>query len=117
MRDVADSRQCTQQRGVTVRHKGFDGAVALLAVRVTLLLMLALRGVLITLQTAQQTIDEVILEPVVLMGDERQHMQVAVFIGAADDLKDFRFDDAVGIVVDALMGFFAGIPEKVYSRI
>lgn len=60
----------------------FERVVALLAPHVTLILVLALGAVLEGLQAAQEDIDQVVVQPVILMRDEGCQMQVS-FVRAA----------------------------------
>jgi hypothetical protein len=65
--------------------------------------MLAQCAVLKTLQTAQQDIHQVILEPVILMSDKGDEGQITVFLIATSQLKDFGFDDTVSKVLDTVL--------------
>ena len=65
--------------------------------------VLAQCAILKTLQTAQEDIDQVILKPVILMSDKGEEMKIAIFLLATGQLKDLGFDDAVGIVLDAVL--------------
>lgn len=57
---------------------------------------------MIALQADEQHVDQVVLKPIVLMGDKGDEVKVAVFLLAAGELENFRFDDAIGVVSDAL---------------
>lgn len=80
----------------------FERVVALLAPHVTLILVLALGAVLEGSHAAQEDIDQVVVQPVILMRDEGRQMQVSFVRAAPGELKDLRFDDAVGIVLNAV---------------
>ena len=88
------------QRG----RQGFQGVGPLLAAVVAGLLVVALRGVDRRLQGRDQHVDEVVLEPPILMGDERDQVEVTVLLGPAGDLEDVRADDAVGVIPDRVVG-------------
>ena len=75
--------------------------VLLLAAGITLLLVLAEGTVLKASQTGKQPIDQIVLEPVILVGDKGDEVQIPVGIAPARDLKDFRPDHALGVVLDS----------------
>ena len=66
--------------------------VLLLAAGVTLLLVLAEGTVLKASQAGKQHIDQIVLKPVILVGDKGDEVQIPVGIAPARDLKDLRAD-------------------------
>jgi hypothetical protein len=76
--------------------------VALLAAGVTLLLVFTQGAVLKALQAGKQHINQIVLEPEILVSNKCDDVQIAVRIVPARDLEDFRFDDAMGVVLDPL---------------
>ena len=69
---------------------------------VTHLLVLALSSIQVRLKHVEEDIEQVILEPEILVGNEGNQMQVAVFTGTSCHLEDLRLDDTVGIVPNPL---------------
>src|SRR5260221_8388702 len=67
------------------------------------LLVLALSSVQVRLKDVEEDIEQVILKPEILVGNEGNQMQVAVFAGPSCHLEDLRLDDTVGIVPNPLM--------------
>src|SRR5258705_7527525 len=63
---------------------------------------LTARVVLKALQTGEQHINQIVLESEILVSNKGDDVQIAVRIVPARDLEDFRFDDAVGVVLDPL---------------
>ena len=55
------------------------------------------------LKHVEEDIEQVLLESEILVGNEGNQMQIAVFTGTSCDLEDLRFDDTVGIVPNPLM--------------
>jgi hypothetical protein len=76
----------------------FERFIALLASHVTLVFVLAKRAVVKGLQTGQEDIDQVVVQPIVLIRDKRNEMQIPFALGASSQLKDLGFDDAIRIV-------------------
>jgi hypothetical protein len=76
--------------------------VALLAAGGTLLLVFAQGAVPKALQAGEQHINQVVLEPKILVSNKGDDVQIAVRIVPARDLEDFRFDDAMSVVLDPL---------------
>ena len=70
---------------------------------VTHLLVLALSSVQVCLKHVEEDIEQVILEPEILVGNEGNQMQISVFTGTSCHLEDLRLDDTVGIVPNPLM--------------
>jgi hypothetical protein len=98
-----DCRQDLYHSRVKVGDQRFQRLVALLPAGITLFFMLALCAVLKTLQTGEQDIYEVVLEPIILMGDKSDEVKIAVRIVTTSQLKDLGFDDAVGKVLDTVL--------------
>jgi hypothetical protein len=65
--------------------------------------VLALSSVQVRLKDVEEDIEQVILKPEILVGNEGNQMQVAVFAGPSCHLEDLRLDDTVGIVPNPLM--------------
>jgi hypothetical protein len=65
--------------------------------------VLAKRAVVKGLQTGQEDIDQVVVQPIVLMRDKGNEMQIPFPLGASGQLKDLGFDDAIGIVLNAVL--------------
>ena len=63
--------------------------VVLVMAGIILLLVRAAGTVLKAPQTGEQPIDQIVVKPVVLMGDEGHHVQIAIRIIPTRDLKDF----------------------------
>jgi hypothetical protein len=76
----------------------FERFIALLASHVTLVLVLAKCAVVKGLQTGQEDIDQVVVQPIVLIRDKGNEMQIPFPLDASGQLKDLGFDDAIGIV-------------------
>ena len=91
----------------------FERFIALLAPHVTLVFVLAMRAVVKGSQTGQEDIDQVVVQPVVLMRDKGSEMQIPFLLGASGQLKDLGFDDAIGIVLDAVLAEGADGPTRV----
>ena len=83
---------------VEVSDQSLQRFVALLAAGVTLLLVFTQGAVLKALQAGEQHINQIVLEPEILVSNKGDDVQIAVRIVPARDLEDFRFDDAVGVV-------------------
>jgi len=62
--------------------------VVLLAAAVTLLLVLADRAIVKTSQASKQHIDQVVLEPIILVSDEGDEVQIPAGIIPANELED-----------------------------
>src|SRR5260221_14527830 len=60
-------------------------------------------GAKLTFVPTPMDIEQVILKPEILVGNEGNQMQVAVFAGPSCHLEDLRLDDTVGIVPNPLM--------------
>jgi hypothetical protein len=93
--DGADQREGFQDPVVKKPDEHFERFIALLASHVTLVLVLAKRAVVKGLQTGQEDIDQVVVQPIVLMRDKGNEMQIPFPLGASGQLKDLGFDDAI----------------------
>ena len=65
--------------------------------------MLALSSVQVRLKHVEEDIEQIILEPEILVGNEGNQVQIAVFAGTSCHLEDLRLDDTVGILPNPLM--------------
>src|SRR5260221_1709249 len=101
--DGADLREGFQDPVVKKPDEHFERFIAVLAPHVTLVLVLAKCAVVEGLQAAQEDIDQVVVQPIVLVRDKGYEMQVPFALGASGQLKDLGFDDAIGIVLNAVL--------------
>lgn len=82
-------------------EQGFQRFVVLLAPGLALLLVRADRAIVKASQAGKQHVDQVVLEPVILVGDKGDEVEIAVGIAPARDLKDLRPDHAMGVLLDS----------------
>jgi len=83
-------------------HQPGEALVALAALDVAELFVLTLAGFEVRPDARQQRVDQVVLKPRKLPGDEGDAVQVTVWIGALVKLGESTADDATGEVGDAL---------------
>src|SRR5260370_24286607 len=88
---------------INVADEFSDGLVPVFPASVTHVLVLALSSVQVRLKDVEEDIEQVILKPEILVGNEGNQMQVAVFTGPSCHMEDLRLDDTVGIVPNPLM--------------
>src|SRR5258708_19212660 len=86
--DGADLREGFQDPVIKKPDEHFERFIAVLAPHVTLVLVLAKCAVVEGLQAAQEDIDQVVVQPIVLMRDKGYEMQVPFALGASGQLKD-----------------------------
>ena len=65
--------------------------------------MLASGRVLMGLYNGQKDIGQIVLQTVILMGNEGDDMDVAVFIRSSGKMKYIRLDYAVGVIPNPLL--------------
>ena len=60
-------------------------------------------AILIALQTCEQNIDQIVLQPEILVGNKSNDVQIAVLSLSPGHLENFGFNDAGSIVADPFM--------------